>query len=388
MGTSKNQLAYHPQYPSVEDLRNKAQKRIPKFAFEYLEGGCNDELNLSKNIKELQEIEFIPEYLSKFKGIDMSVDLFGHKYDAPFGIAPIGLQGLIWPNSPEILAKAAVKCNIPYILSTVSTSSIERIAEVSEGKAWFQLYHPTENEMRDDIIKRVASAQFPVLVVLIDVPSFGIRYKDIKNGLSLPPKISVKNILQACTRPTWGIQTLVNGIPSFKTLEKYMPKNLDLSALGQFMDQTFTGRVDEDKIKAIRDMWRGPLVLKGIVNEDDLQKAIRIGVNGIIVSNHGGRQIDAGESSYKSLVRLAEKYGSSIKIMVDSGLRSGVDVGRCLASGACFTFMGRPFMYGVGALGKEGGEHTINILKVQLQQVMEQLGCENLSDFKNCLIKK
>lgn len=380
-------FSYKTRYPAIEDLRKKAKQRIPKFAFDYLEGGCNDDVNLSRNITELQQVQLMPQYLKKFNGNNMSVDLFGHIYDAPFGVAPIGLQGLIWPNSPEILALAAFKNNIPYILSTVSTSSIERIAELSEGSAWFQLYHPTQNDLRDDIIKRVAAAKFPVLVVLVDVPSFGFRPRDIRNGLAMPPKMSVKNIMQVLGKPAWGIETLKAGIPGFATLEKYMPKNLNLAALGQFMNQTFTGRIDAEKLKPIRDMWKGALVLKGIVNEEDAKKAVDLGVDGIIVSNHGGRQIDAGESTIKPLKTLADNYGNKIKVMVDSGLRSGPDIGRCLASGACFTFMGRPFMYGVGALGKEGGEQTIAILKAQLQQVMEQLGCETIRDFPNHLIR-
>jgi len=382
----KNSLSYNPQYPAITDLQIKAKKRIPKFAFEYLEGGCNDDVNLKRNITDLQEVVLMPQYLKKYTGHDMSVNLFGHKYDAPFGISPIGLQGLIWPNSPEILAKAALQHNIPYILSTVSTSSIERIAELSEGRAWFQLYHPTKNELRDDIIKRAAAAQCPVLVVLVDVPSFGFRPRDIRNGLAMPPRMTVKNILQVMTKPQWGIETLIAGIPGFATLKPYMPGNLDMSGLGQFMNQTFTGRIDMEKIKPIREMWKGSLVLKGVVSEEDTRMAISLGIDGIIVSNHGGRQIDAGESSIKPLKNLAEKFGNQIKIMVDSGLRSGPDVARCLASGADFTFMGRPFMYGVGALGKKGGDHTISILKVQLQQVMEQLCCEKIDDFPNHLI--
>lgn len=380
-------LSYNPDYPSVQDLKAKAKKRIPKFAFDYLEGGCNEDINLARNKSDLQAVQLMPNYLKKFTGHDMTVNLFGHKYDAPFGISPIGLQGLIWPNSPEILAKAALKNNIPYILSTVSTSSIERIATLSEGRAWFQIYHPTKNELRDDIIKRAAAAQCPVLVVLVDVPSFGFRPRDIRNGLAIPPKMSVKNIIQVMGRPLWGIETLKAGIPGFATLEPYMPKGLNMSKLGQFMNQTFTGRIDVDKIKPIREMWKGALVLKGIVNEEDAIKAIELGVDGIIVSNHGGRQIDAGESSIKPLKNLADKYGHQLKVMIDSGLRSGPDIARCLASGASFTFMGRPFMYGVGALGKQGGDHTIGILKTQLQQVMEQLGCERLEDFPSHLIK-
>ena len=387
MAENKMTLSYNPDYPSVQDLKAKAKKRIPKFAFDYLEGGCNEDINLARNKADLQEVKLMPNYLKKFAGHDMTVNLFGHKYDAPFGISPIGLQGLIWPNSPEILAKAAFKNNIPYILSTVSTSSIERIATLSEGRAWFQLYHPTKNELRDDIIKRLQAVQCPVLVVLVDVPSFGFRPRDIRNGLAMPPKMSIKNILQVMGKPLWGIETLRAGIPGFASLKPYMPGNLNMSKLGQFMNQTFTGRIDVDKIKPIRDMWKGALVLKGIVNEEDAKRAIELGVDGIIVSNHGGRQIDAGESSIKPLKNLADKYGHQIKVMIDSGLRSGPDIARCLASGACFTFMGRPFMYGVGALGNKGGDHTIGILKAQLQQVMEQLGCETMEDFPSHLIK-
>ena len=386
MKENKANLLYNPKYPSVQDLKKKAKSRIPKFAFEYLEGGCNEDVNLSRNKSDLQNVFLMPQYLKKFHELNMSVNLFGHSYDAPFGVAPIGLQGLIWPNSPEILAKAALKHNIPYILSTVSTSSIERIAELSEGRSWFQLYHPAKNELRDDIIKRLAAAQYPVLVVLVDVPSFGYRPRDIRNGLAMPPKMSMRNLLQVVTKPVWGIETLKAGIPGCATLKPYMPRNLNISRLGQFMNQTFSGRIDVDKIKPIRDMWKGALVLKGVVNEEDTRKAIDLGVDGIIVSNHGGRQIDAGESSIKSLKNLSGKYKDQIKIMIDSGLRSGPDIARCLASGATFTFMGRPFMYGTGALGKKGGDHTIAILKVQLQQVMEQLGCENVEDFPQHLI--
>ncbi len=378
-------LPYNSGYPSVQDLKKRAKKRVPKFAFEYLEGGCNEDVNLARNKSDLQEIILKPQYLKKFNGLDMRATIFGHTYDAPFGIAPIGLQGLIWPNAPEILAKAALKHNIPYILSTVSTSSIERIAELTEGKAWFQLYHPTENKLRDDIIKRLQAAQLPVLVVLVDVPSFGYRPRDIRNGLAMPPKMSVKNILQIMGKPRWGIETLRAGIPGFATLKPYMPANLNMSRLGQFMNATFTGRVDAEKIKPIRDMWKGALVLKGVVSEEDAQLAVQLGADGIIVSNHGGRQIDAGESSVRSLQTLANNYKNKLKIMIDSGIRSGPDIARCLASGAEFTFMGRPFMYGAAALGNAGGDHTISILKVQLQQVMEQLCCEKIEDFPKFL---
>lgn len=388
-GMPIEKLTYNPNYPSVKDLKKRAKARMPKFAFDYLEGGCNEEVNLSRSETDYHDVLLQPSYLKKFGGIDMSTTLFGHRYDAPFGISPIGLQGLMWPNAPEILARAAFKHNVPYILSTVSTSSIERIAEVSEGQAWFQLYHPTENSLRDDILRRLEAVQCPVLVVLVDVPSFGLRYREIKSGLSMPPKMNISNIFQAAIRPTWGIETLRHGIPSFATLKPYMEKGLDMAQLGKFMNKTFTGRVDTDKIKAIRDQWKGPMVLKGITTEEDIKASIAVGADGIIVSNHGGRQIDAGESTIVSLRKLMDTpaYREKLTMMIDGGMRSGPDIGRALATGADFTFMGRPFMYGVGALGKKGGDHTISMFKAQLKQVMEQLSCEKIADFPETLIK-
>ncbi len=379
-------LEFNTKYPSVDDLRNKAKKRIPKFAFDYLDGGCNEDVNLHRNTSELREIQLRPNYLKKYEGSSIKTTLFGVEYDAPFGIAPVGLQGLMWPNATEILAKAAYEHNVPFILSTVTTASIERVSELTAGKAWFQLYHPAEDRLRDDIIKRAAVAECPVLVILCDVPTFGYRPRDIRNGLAMPPKMSLANILQVMGKPRWALETLKYGQPNFETLKPYMPKGLDLKQLGKFMDETFSGRLNEEKIKPIRDMWKGKLVLKGVASEADTEEAIRLGLDGIIVSNHGGRQLDAGESTIKPLKSIAEKYSDKIEVMMDSGISSGPDIARAMACGAKFTFMGRSFMYGTAALGKKGGDHTISILKTQLQQIMEQLNCEKLEDLRNHLI--
>ncbi|MBU2951024.1 alpha-hydroxy-acid oxidizing protein [Tamlana agarivorans] len=380
-------ITFDTRYPSVDDLRKQAQNKIPKFAFEYLDGGCNEDVNVIRNTSELRGVQLKPNYLRAHQGSSLKTKLFGIEYDAPFGIAPVGLQGLMWPNAPEILAKAAHQHNIPFVLSTVTTTSIERASELTEGKSWFQLYHPSEDALRDDIIKRAEAAHCPVLVILCDVPTFGFRPRDIRNGLAMPPKMSVKNILQVLGRPHWALETLKHGQPNFETLKPYMPPGLDLKQLGKFMDQTFSGRLNEEKIKPIRDMWKGKLVLKGVASEFDAQEAIRLGLDGIIVSNHGGRQLDAGESTIKPLSTIAEKYGDQIEVMMDSGIRSGPDVARAMASGAKFTFMGRSFMYGVSALGKAGGDHTIALLKAELQQVMEQLCCEDTSSFPYHLAK-
>ncbi len=380
-------LQIDSRFPSVADLRERARKRIPRFAFEYLDGGCNEDVNIRRNTTDIREIELVPQYLAEHRGSDMSTELFGETYAAPFGVAPVGLQGLMWPRSPQILAKAAVEHNIPFCLSTVSTASIEDIAEITSGKLWFQLYHPTEDHVRDDIIKRAKDAGCKTLVILCDVPTFGYRPRDIRNGLAMPPKMTLRNIMQILGRPNWAMKTLSAGQPNFETLRPYMPKNLNLAQLGQFMDQTFSGRLNPEKVKPIRDMWPGNLVLKGVASEADAERAIELGLDGIIVSNHGGRQLDAGESSIKPLTRIAAKYGDKLTVMMDSGIRSGPDMARTLASGAKFTFMGRSFMYGVAALGQAGGNHTISIFKRQLQQVMEQLCCARIKNLPDTIAR-
>ena len=380
------ELTYNPLYPSVPMLREKARKRIPRFAFQYLDGGCNNEVNISRNTEDIRKVQLKPYYLRKYTGSSLQIDLFGKQYAAPFGISPVGLQGLMWPRAPEILARAAFAHNIPFVLSTVTTASIETIGEITEGHAWFQLYHPAEDALRDKLIQRAADAGYPVLVVLADVPTFGYRPKEIKNGLSIPPRMTLENIFQILTHPRWALSTLRAGQPRFESLTAYMPDNLNLRHLGQFMNQTFSGRLSEERIKPIRDMWKGKLVLKGVASEEDTQKAIDLGFDGIIVSNHGGRQLDAGQSSIAALKDIVPRFKDKIKIMMDGGMRSGPDVACCLASGAEYTFMGRAFMYGVSALGEEGGNHTIAILKRELQQVLEQLCCARPGDLPDHLV--
>ena len=375
------------KYPSVEDLRKRAKLKIPKFAFEYLDGGCNNDVNLKKNTDRKRDIELKPKYLVDYRKPSLKTRLFGHTYDAPFGISPVGLQGLMWPKSPEILAKAAFNHNIPFILSTVTTTSIENIADLTEGKAWFQLYHPTEDKVTIDILRRANEAQCPVLIILADVPSFGYRPRDIRNGLSMPPKMTLSNIINAVKRPNWLLQTIINGQPSFETLKPYMPKNLNLNQLAKFMDRTFSGRLNDDKIKRIRDMWKGKLVLKGAESLHDVEKACKLGLDGVIISNHGGRQVDVGQATIDSLKTILPVYKNKITLMMDSGIRGGADVARVMATGADFSFMGRTFMYGVSALGKNGGNHTISMLKKQLTQIMEQLSCGEISQLQEKLIK-
>ncbi|SFU39089.1 L-lactate dehydrogenase (cytochrome) [Pustulibacterium marinum] len=378
---------FNTEYPSIESLRERAQKRMPKFAFEYLDGGCNENINIKRNTDEIRQVQLKPTYLKNYGNANLKTELFGKTYSVPFGISPVGLQGLMWPNAPEILAKAAFKHNIPFVLSTVTTSSIERIAELTEGNYWFQLYNPAEDWLRKDILSRAEESGCDVLVVLCDVPTFGYRPKEIRNGLAMPPQMNMRNVFQVLGKPRWAMETLKHGQPNFATMEKYMENGMSIKQLGKWMNATFSGRLNAEKIKPIRDQWKGKLVLKGVASEADAEEAVKLGFDGIIVSNHGGRQLDAGESTIKPLKEIVPKYKDKLTVMLDSGVRSGPDIARVMSCGADFTFMGRSFMYGVGALGEKGGDQVIEMLKMQLQQVMEQVCCENVKDLPNYLVK-
>ena len=375
------------RFPSIEMLAARAKKRMPGFAYDYLTGGCFSDTNLARNTQDIQNVALKPHYLRDFNGASQKTTLFGKTYDSPFGIAPVGLQGLMWPKSCEILAAAAKLHNVPFCLSTVGTASIETIAKITEGDFWFQLYHPTDNKLRDKLIQRADQAGCNTLVLLADTPTFAYRPKEIRNGLSIPPKMTLSNLLQMTTHPQWSIAQLLAGTPEFKTMKPYIPHGLNMQHLGLFMNETFSGRLSLDKIKAIRDQWKGNLVIKGIVNPADAEIAIKLGVDGLIVSNHGGRQLDAGESSITSLSKLAQQFSDSVTLMMDGGIRSGADVASSLASGAKFTFLGRAPMFGACAMGDQGGNQVLEIFKRQLQQVMEQIGCERIDDLPKHLIK-
>jgi len=375
----------NPSYPSIELLAKRAKQRMPGFAYDYLAGGCMAEVNLHKNTSDIRAVELRPAYLRDYKGASQTTTLFGREYASPFGIAPVGLQSLMWPKSCEILARTAHRQNIPFVLSTVTTASIETISEITEGDFWFQLYHPAEDSLRDKLLCRCAEAGCKTLVLLADTPTFGYRPKEIRNGLSVPPQMTLRNIFQMCTRPVWSFSQLFAGIPQFATLKPYIPAGLSMKHLGLFMNKTFSGRLTASRIRAIRDQWKGNLVIKGIVNPEDAELAISLGADGLIVSNHGGRQLDQGQSTIKATAALAKQFKGRTKIMMDGGIRSGSDIAVAMASGAEFTFLGRAPMYGVCAMGSMGGDQVVEILQKQLQQVMEQLGCEVLEDLPRYL---
>ena len=380
-------MTYNTSYPSLVDLKDRTRKRIPKFAFDFLEGGCTDENSLNHNATQLQQVRLNQKFIRpRIAEPNIKASFCGHRYDAPFGIAPIGFQGIVWGNISKILARTAKDYNIPYMLSTFATSTIEEIGEVSEGTAIFQLYNPNDEHIRKDLLKRAQDCNYRALVVTVDIASQSYRPRELRNGM-IPPKMSIKNAIEVLRCPTWAFNMLMHeGIPGCNTLTPYLASKT-VEGMRELRTHKMQGAMSFEDLQHIRDLWDGPLVIKGILSEYDMDMAIKLGVDGVIVSNHGARQLDNGTTSIAVLPALTAKYGNKMHISFDSGIQSGCDIAAALASGAKFTFLGRAFCYGVGALGQTGAGHTIEMLTQQLNQVLCQIGCQDIKNAPDFLIK-
>ncbi len=363
------------KFPTVDDLERATRRRIPKFAFDYLAGGAGDETGLARNRQALDQIRMIPRYLDRAAPPDLSVELFGQRYSLPFGISPIGLGGLIWPRAAEYLARAAGRANIPFCLSMVATSSIETIGPLTKECGWFQLYPVRDRAIEEEILQRALDAGFRVLVVTVDVPVSSRRVRNIRNGLAVPPKMTARNLAGIAAHPLWALATLAHGPPRFQTLLPYFPKGAGYRSVGEAIQSLTEGAIDWQRIEKYRQNWKGPLVIKGVLDAVEAKRHAELGVDGLILSNHGGRQLDAAVSPIEVMEGIRREVGPQLSLMLDSGLRSGSDIVRAFARGADFTFFGRAFMYGVGALGRRGAGHTIELLQAELSPALGQLGC-------------
>lgn len=367
-------MKYNPRLPSVADMERRAQNRMPRFAWDYLSGGIGQEQALSRNRSDLERVLLWPRYLTDVAHVDTSSELFGHRYDLGIGVSPVGLANMMWPNAERILARAAQQANIPYVLSTMGTSPLEDIATIAPDVAWFQLYVPRDREVMQDLIRRVQRAAFKVLVVTADIPVGAKRDKELKNGLILPLKFSPKIIGQTLLHPAWLIKTLVQGFPKFINLAPYGDLQ-NVNHLGEFLTRFFLSGVTLERISAIRKLWQGPLVVKGLQRREDIQKCLDIGVDGVIISNHGGRQLDAAPSSISALRMLEPELQEKLTIMIDSGVRSGLDIVRAKALGARISFSGRSFLYAMAAAGDDGGRQVIEIFRDEITRTLQQIGC-------------
>ena len=367
------------QYPAVSDLARKAKQRIPDVAWEYLIAGTGEEQLLHRNRDALNAITIPPEFCQGDLSPDLSTTLFGQVYQAPFGIAPVGLTGLMWPQAELILAQAATKHSIPFSLSTVATETPEALAPHIGEMGWFQLYPPREQELRQSLMDRAWDAGFKVLLITADVPTPSRRERTKRAGLQMPPKMTPSFIWQGITHPTWTWYTLRRGLPKLRTVASYSQFQ-DMMSVGKFVRARLGGNLSWEICEEIKAYWPGPVVLKGVLHPADAERAIAIGMDGIVVSNHGGRQFDGAPAAIEALPRIAQVAKGKTALIMDSGIRTGLDILRALSLGADFTLLGRAFLFGVAALGAYGGEHVIEILRDDLKNNMIQLGVEELKN--------
>lgn len=367
------------RYPAISDLEARARKRLPFFAWEYIASGTGSDGTVHANRDALDQVRLTPQLLKGKFDPAIETELFGKTYAAPIGIAPVGLTGLIWPSADRALAAAAADRGIPYCMSTVSTTSPEVAGPASKGMGWFQLYPPRDKDMRDDLIDRARQAGFTTLVVTADVPTGSRRERQVKARVRVPPKIGPALIAQSAINPAWALSVVRNGLPRFRTLEQYVDRATMRNTAG-FVGANLGGTLSYDYLTEVRKGWRGPLIVKGILDPDDAERCLDRGADAIWVSNHGGRQLDGSITSIDALPAIVDRIDQRVPIIFDSGIRSGIDIARAIAMGADFVFCGRAFLFGVAALGDKGAGHAYDILAEDLRNVMSQTGCRQLAD--------
>lgn len=368
--------------PAIEDLRLLANKRMPLVAKAYMETGTDSEHSLQRNLDAFKSISITPRFLNGQLNPQIKTQLFGQEYAAPFGIAPIGLTGLMWPRAEIYFAQAAATYNIPMCLSTLATETPEAVSKHLGNNGWFQLYTPKDMAMCKTLLERAKGANFKTLVITIDIPVPSRRQRTKRAGLQTPPKITPQFIWQGITHPVWSMATLRRGLPKLRTVEEYSDFK-SMMSVGSFVSDQMGGNLSWEYVDKIRQLWNGPVVLKGIMHEEDAAKAVQIGIDGIVVSNHGARQFDGCPSSLSVLSTIAKEVGGKTSIIFDSGIRSGLDIMKAIALGADFVLAGRSYLYGVGALGSIGPYHTTEILIGELKNSMIQVGIERLDQIRS-----
>ncbi|WP_170347548.1 alpha-hydroxy acid oxidase [Ruegeria atlantica] len=373
-------------HPSIEDLRKTAQKRIPKFAFEYLDSATGRELGLKVNRDALDAIGFMPRVLCGRTKADMQTTLMGKTYDLPFGIAPVGMSGLMWAGAERMLAKAAVAHNIPFSLSSVAVASPEDVAPHIGKNGWFQHYPVNSGDLRRAMLPRIKAAGFHTLIITVDVPEESRRERQRRANLTVPPKADLRTLKEMASRPSWCLAHLREGImPRMRFFDDYVPTRGRESFT--HAGALIRGIPDWDYLRELRQEWEGHLIVKGVLRPEDAQEMVAEGVDCIWVSNHSGRQFEAGPAVIDQLPNIREAVGTDVPLIYDSGVAWGLDIMRALAKGADFVMVGRAFQYAVAAFGARGIDHLVHILKADIEANMSQLGSENLGSLAEHLLR-
>jgi (S)-mandelate dehydrogenase len=378
------------RYPTIDYLRRRARERLPHFAFEYSDGGSGkDDAGIKRNWAALDAVELVPRYGVMPSLPPCDVELFGRRYAAPFGISPMGGPAIVWPGADIYLARAAQRARVPYTLGVVGCATIEQIAEVAPDVFWFQLYRAARNDhaIGFDLVRRAQAAGCNALVLTLDVPVRTTRAREVVVGLSGAFEPDFKMILQMAMSPAWSMALRKNGIPRFSNLRAYTGENASISEMVEFARREMGGAFTWDEVARYRELWKGTFIVKGILHPRDAEKAVALGIDGLFVSNHGGRQIEALPAPIDVLPAIVRQVGKRATVMIDSGVRSGTDVVRAYALGAAAAFAGKAFLWGLGALGEEGPGHVIDLLIDETQAALGQLGARTPDEARLVVIR-
>lgn len=362
---------------TIADLRTIAKRRTPRAAFDYTDGAAEGELSLRRARNAFQDVEFHPDILRPAASVNTSCEILGGRSALPFGIAPTGFTRLMQTEGEIAGASASAAAGIPFTLSTLGTSSIEDVQAANpDGRNWFQLYVMRDRAISYALVERAAAASFDTLMFTVDTPIAGARLRDKRNGFSIPPALTVGTIINALPRPWWWID--------FLTTPKLEFASLDTTGgtVGELLNAAMDPTISYDDLGVIRDMWPGKIVVKGVQNVEDSQKLVDLGVDGIVLSNHGGRQLDRAPVPFHLLPQVVREVGKDATIMIDTGIMNGADIVASMALGAKFTLIGRAYLYGLMAGGREGVDRTIEILRSEIERTMTLLGVSSLEELE------
>ena len=364
---------------SIGDYRALARARLPHFLFEYLDGGSYDEVTLRRNVEDLQAVALRQRVLRDVSGINLSTELFGQRWAMPVGLGPVGLSGLYARRGEVQAARAAAAAQVPFTLSTLSACSIAEVARAAPS--WFQLYIVKDREFVRDMIARARKAGCGAILLTVDLAVPGTRYRDYRSGLSGAIRGKASRMAQVLARPEWAWDVAMRGRPmTLGNLEPVLGSGAALEDLMGWVGSNFDASVSWKEVEWVRSQWDGPLIIKGILDPEDAREAASSGADGLVVSNHGGRQLDGALSSARALPRVVDAVGGRMAVLVDGGLRSGLDVVRMLALGADFVLLGRAWAYALAGAGQEGVAHVLKLIDAEMRVAMALTGCTRIGE--------
>ena len=373
---------------TIADLKKRAKWRVPKMFYDYADSGAWTESTYRANEADFAKIHLRQRVLVDMSDRSLASTMVGEQVSMPVALAPTGLCGMQHADGEILAAQAAQEAGVPFTLSTMSVCSIEDVAEHTSKPFWFQLYVMKDRGFVESLIGRAKAAGCSALVLTLDLQILGQRHKDIVNGLSTPPKFTPKHVWQVGTRPFWALEMLQTKRRSFRNIVGHAPASSDLSSLAVWTAEQFDTRLSWADVEWIRERWGGKLILKGVLDTEDAAMAAKTGADAIIVSNHGGRQLDGALSSISMLPKIVDQVGGDIEIHMDGGIRSGQDILKARALGAKGTFIGRPYLYGLGAMGKKGVTRALDILRKELDVTMALCGKRDIEEIDRSILAK